>query len=207
MSCAPAYSSIMASERVIVVTGLPGAGKSTLAHELARRYRLPVLAKDFIKEPLLDVLGAETDAAFSRKLSDASFATMFRLAAEWARDGHSFILEGNFRPGEHEPSLRKALAPVQVGQVLCRVSEPERLARLAARENDPARHAGHRFGERQSAAESANALNRSDAFLDLPSARFVHDSATRHTVLTALDDWMNLRAASPLHSQSSERSR
>ena len=59
--------------RVIVVTGLPGAGKSTLAHELARRYRVPLLGKDFIKEPLLDVLGA-VDAAHSRKLSDASFA-------------------------------------------------------------------------------------------------------------------------------------
>ncbi len=118
---------------------LPGAGKSTLAHELARRYRLPLLAKDFIKEPLLDVLGA-ADAAASRKLSDASFAAMFRIAAEWAREGLGFMLEGNFRPVSTRLRFVDALAPAQAAQVLCRVPEEERLARLAAREDDPARH-------------------------------------------------------------------
>jgi predicted kinase len=192
--------------RVIVLTGLPATGKSTLARELAHRHRLPLLAKDFIKEPLLDVLGA-ADAAYSRRLSDASFATMFRLAAEWAGCGHDFILEGNFRPGEHEGPLRDALARAQAVQVLCRVPEAERLARLAARENDPARHVGHRFGEQQSAAGEAMGMNRSDAFIDLPGDRLVYDTASRHTVLAALDDWMNLRAASPLPLQSSEPSR
>lgn len=196
----------MKAGRVIVVTGLPGAGKSTLAHELGRRYRLPVLAKDFIKESLLDVLGA-TDAEHSRKLSDASFAAMFRLAAEWGREGHSFILEGNFRPGEHEAPLREVLASVQIVQLLCRVPEPERLAHLAARENDPARHAGHRFGERKSAAVSATGTNAGDAFLDVVSDRFVYEGASRHTVLAALDDWMNLSAASPPPAQPGEPSR
>lgn len=196
--------------RVIVITGLPCAGKSTLARELARRYRLPLLAKDFIKEPLLDVLGA-TDAAQSRKLSDASFAAMFRLAAEWVAIGHDFILEGNFRPGgggEHEGPLREVLTSAHGFQVLCRAPEAERLARLAEREQNPTRHAGHRFGERQSASPEAIGMNRSgDAFLDLPGERLVHDAASHHTVLTALDHWMNLRAASPLTMSSSEPSR
>jgi hypothetical protein len=77
------------------------------------------------------------------------------------------------------------------------VPDAERLARLAAREESPSRHAGHRFGERQSAAAPASGTNRSDTFLDLFSARFVHDGANGHTVLEALDDWMNLGAASP----------
>ena len=194
--------------RVIVITGLPCAGKRTLARELARRYRLPLLAKDFIKEPLLDVLGA-TDAAQSRKLSDASFATMFRLATEWVAIGHDFILEGNFRPGgEHEGPLREWFTSVHGFQVLCQVPEAERLARLVEREQHPARHAGHRFGERRSAAPTAIGMNRSgDAFLDLPGERLVHDAASHHTVLATLDDWMNLRAASPLTMPSSEPSR
>ncbi len=185
--------------RVIVVTGLPCTGKSTLARELGGRYRMPVLAKDFIKEPLLDVLGA-ADAAYSRRLSDASFATLFRLAVEWARAGHSFILEGNFRPAEHEAPLHAALEWVQVAQVLCSVPEAERLMRLDARESDPSRHAGHRLGERLRTGGPG-------AFLDLPGGRFVHDGAHHHPVLAMLDDWMNLRAASPPAPRSSEPSR
>jgi hypothetical protein len=168
-----------------------------------------LLAKDSIKEPLLDVLGA-ANAAQSRRLSDASFAAMFRIAGEWVANGSSFLLEGNFRPGEHEPPLRAALETAtsvpQLAQVLCRVPEAQRLARLAARENNPGRHAGHRFGERLSAMARAQAVAAegergpanvaSDAFLDLPSTRFVHDGASHHTVLSNLDNWMNLRAAS-----------
>jgi predicted kinase len=178
--------------KVILVTGLTGTGKSTLARELAARHRLPLIAKDHIKEPLLDVLGA-ADAAQSRRLSDASFAVLFGIAQELVVAGASFVLEGNFRPGEHEAPLAEALGTAELAQVLCRVPEDERVARLNARAGDPLRHAGHRFGER---ALLAAAAAPGDAFLELPSQRFVHDGAGGHTVHGALEHWMNLRAPS-----------
>ena len=183
----------MSDMRVIVVTGLPGSGKTTLARVLAGRYRLPVISKDLIKEPLLDVIGA-ADAAQSRLLSDASFAALFGVARALRASGTCFVLEGNFRPGEHEVPLGAALHGAPMAQVVCRVPEGERAARLAARANHPSRHAGHRLGEHISAQAPAT---RGDAFLDLPSMRFVHEGASGHPVLAGLDDWMKLREPSP----------
>jgi len=183
------YSSHMPNTRVVVITGLPGSGKTTLARELAARWQLPLIAKDLIKEPLLDALGA-ANAEQSRRLSDASFAVLFDVARELVAAGVSCLLEGNFRPGEHEAPLKRVLGSVDVAQILCRVSEAERQTRLQARAADPTRHLGHRLGERTSA------LGSGDDFLDLPSTRLLHPASHGQPVHAALDDWMNLRAPS-----------
>jgi 2-phospho-L-lactate transferase/gluconeogenesis factor (CofD/UPF0052 family) len=41
----------------VLIGGIPGSGKSTLAVALAAELRLPLLAKDEIKEALMDALG------------------------------------------------------------------------------------------------------------------------------------------------------
>jgi predicted kinase len=181
--------------KIILVTGLPGTGKSTLARELTARHCLPLIAKDHIKEPLLDVLGA-ADATQSRRLSDASFAVLFGIAQELVASGVSFVLEGNFRPEEHEAPLAEALGTAELAQVLCRVPEDERVARLNARAGAPSRHAGHRLGERALQTAGDAVPFPGDAFLELPTQRFVHDGAGGHTVHAALEHWMNLRAPS-----------
>jgi predicted kinase len=93
---------------LILITGLPGTGKSTLGRSLARHLGLPLICKDTIKEPLLDVIGA-VDRPASRRLSDASFAVMFALARDCLRVGTDVILEGNFRSGEHEAALSASI--------------------------------------------------------------------------------------------------
>ncbi len=186
---------------LILVTGLPGTGKSTLARALASRYRIPILRKDAVKEPLLDALGA-SDRAGSRRLSNASFAVMFALARECLQAGADLILEGNFRPGEHAAEVQGlildsagASSPaVLVAQVLCRATEPVRIARLKARATDPSRHPGH-----QDAASANEPPQPTDDFLALPGERFVFDSDARsaaevdsarlHSLLGALDGW------------------
>jgi predicted kinase len=69
----------------VVVSGLPGSGKSTIAPPLAAALGLPLIARDSIKEALWDALGPG-DLAWSRKLGAASAEVFWRLAAE-AREG------------------------------------------------------------------------------------------------------------------------
>jgi predicted kinase len=166
----------MNSPRLIVVTGLPAAGKTTLARELARLLGVPFIGKDIIKEPLLEALGAG-DSRHSRKLSTASFLIQFALARELLMAGASLIVEGNFRTGEHERALLEALPagmdPADaLAQVLCRVEEGQRVSRLERRATDPSRHAGHRDAQLIAAGTQAGGV-----FLDLPGKRIVFDAS------------------------------
>jgi predicted kinase len=165
----------MTERRVFLVTGLPATGKTTLARELARTLAAPLLSKDAIKEPLFDILGA-VDRAASRRLSDASFAVLFALADEFLARPGALVLEGNFRPGEHEPALRALLArhaPVSCAQLLCHSAEPLRQQRLAARAADATRHPGHRDAD-----WVAPAAVGGDGFLDIAGPRLLHAGDT-----------------------------
>jgi len=80
---------------LVVVTGMPSSGKTTVAEDLARRLRLPLIAKDEIKESLYESLGAE-DVTASGRLGAAAYALIFALARVMLGAGASVIVEGNF---------------------------------------------------------------------------------------------------------------
>jgi predicted kinase len=157
---------------LILITGMPGTGKTTLGRQIARRQGLPLICKDDIKEPLLDVsAGAAVsvlaaDASRSREMSNMAFAVLFSLARELLALGDSLILEGNFRAGEHEAALLAALPPDRpnIIQILCRTDETERRARLLNR----AQHAGHH------AVHQLERVAACDAFLELPGERHLY---------------------------------
>jgi predicted kinase len=146
---------------LIVVTGAPAAGKTTVAWELAARLRLPLIAKDTIKEALFQGLGPG-DLAWSRRLGAATFLVMLALAEESIEAGSSLVLEGNFvRGGEIEAKL--AALPARFVQVHCSAPLDVLLERYGGRD----RHPGHLDVRRIDALREAVETGRHEA-LDLP---------------------------------------
>jgi predicted kinase len=170
--------------RLLLITGAPASGKTRLARDLGSRYGGVGASKDEIKETLFEVLGTG-DAAWSRRLSDASFALLFNWAAQLLAAHRLVLLEGNFRAGEHESRLRVVLesSGARVAQVLCLAGPATRASRLAARAADPRRHPGHR--DRYIDVGTGNDAT----FLDLPGAQLRFNSdADWHTGFGALCD-------------------
>jgi len=62
----------------VLVAGWPGSGKSTLAAALAAEPGLPLLAKDEIKEALVEGLGRPETVAASQRLGRATVLTAMR---------------------------------------------------------------------------------------------------------------------------------
>jgi len=126
---------------LVVVTGMPSSGKTTVAESLARELRLPLVAKDELKESLYDSLGAE-DFASSARLGTAAFALIFAFARAMLASGVSLIVEANFFR-DQEPEFRK-LPPHRLLQLHCEAPLDVLVERYRARD----RHHGHHDAEK-----------------------------------------------------------
>lgn len=72
----------MRKPRLIVVTGRPGAGKTTFSKELGKRLFLPVLSRDELKEGYVHTFGkshSELPQETNRIVTDIFFDTVDRL--------------------------------------------------------------------------------------------------------------------------------
>jgi predicted kinase len=135
----------MTPPTIILVTGLPCTGKTTLARRLAARLNLPLFTKDLVKETLFDTLGW-SDRDWSKQLGVASTAILFRTIEAELAAGRSCIAESNFHPELDLARLEELRArhTFTVAQVLCVADGPTLLARYRARAANQERHPGHR---------------------------------------------------------------
>ena len=103
---------------LVIISGPPAAGKTTLAGPIARGLGLPLLAKDTIKEAVVDALGFDS-VDRSRELGRAAFVVLYGLAETQLEVGAGAVVEANFHVDASVAGLSRLLARSRAAGVFC----------------------------------------------------------------------------------------
>jgi len=127
---------------LLIVSGLPCAGKTSIAERLADELGLPLMTKDGIKEQLFNYLGWK-DRLWSKQLSQTSVELLLYYAESQLAAGNSLIIECNFQPDLAASRLRAMQSRYAAAffQVYCRADPGALYQRFKARTGT--RHPGH----------------------------------------------------------------
>jgi predicted kinase len=129
---------------IIIVTGRPAAGKSTLAKWLSQELKLPLVSKDNIREELFDRLGWK-DRKWAQELGKASVDMMFYFAKAALGVGHSVIMDNSFYPPASNPRFQALKAEYNATsiQIVCDSDRETLFQRFKSRADAGSRHPGH----------------------------------------------------------------
>jgi predicted kinase len=138
---------------VVVLTGAPGSGKTTLGAELARALRLPFLVRDDVRRGLFFTAGAWSTRPGRVPTSDESVETFLRIVETTASLGVSCIVEHVVR--QHRPAaVERLLSAADCLVVITECRDPlERFAR---------RHRGDPLLNRQPVLDALGYANIDD---------------------------------------------
>ncbi len=129
---------------LVLISGPPGAGKTTLGAAIARELGFPFINKDGIKELLFDTLGVK-DREWSRQLGIASTALLFHVIERQLAAGQSVVAESAFHTAFDAPKLKRLQERYrfQTLEIHCTAETEALLARFVSRAQSPERHPGH----------------------------------------------------------------
>jgi predicted kinase len=132
--------------KLVIVTGAPATGKTTVARALVQHLGYALISKDDVKESLANVLGSG-DRERSRELGAAAYAVMQRLASRMLDERVNVILEANFWRERSESWLRALAQGRDAPVIVCSVAPEVRRERFRSRGAAGQRHPVHLDGE------------------------------------------------------------
>ncbi|MEF3275881.1 MAG: ATP-binding protein [Chloroflexus sp.] len=129
---------------LIIITGYPATGKTTLSQALATSLRLPLLSKDAYKEVIFDGLGW-SDREWSRRIGITAILLLYHTAATILASGQSLIVESNFHVDLDTPRMQllQARTPFRPIQIRCVARGEVLVERIISRVAQGQRHPGH----------------------------------------------------------------
>lgn len=132
------------TKTLIVITGAPATGKTTLGRKISPELNIPYLCRDEIKEIMFDSLGWST-REWSRELGLTSFDLLYFFIEKIMQTNSSFIIETAFNAEYSNPQINSlcekyGYTPVQI---FCHCDNSIRKTRFHERFNYGNRHPGH----------------------------------------------------------------
>jgi uncharacterized protein len=182
--------------RLVLVGGLPGTGKSTLASELADRLGASVLSSDPLRKELAgapqsgSTAAAYRAGAYTDEMTDATYRALLARARVVLERGGSVILDASWVKASHRAAARALAAEVgaEPSELCCTCPTDVAAARIATR-----LAGGDHESDADAAVAAAMAVDR-DPWAD---AREIDTSGDRDDAVRAALDAVQGVAAPP----------
>ncbi len=127
------------STKLVVVTGPPASGKSSLARAIAHECDIPFLSKDELKERLYEQLGSGPE--LEEAIEGSALAILFSVARSNIAAGVDVLVESNF-DAETDLTLFDGIG-AEIVQIHCDRDTDELVSSFAERAARGDRHPGH----------------------------------------------------------------
>lgn len=126
---------------LLIVAGLVGTGKTTVAHGLARSFGLTVISSDVVRKDLAGIPPTERrfepvdQGIYSEEFTRRTYDEMFARAEKLLKQGESVVLDASFKKRGHRLEARRLAQRTNAhfAALECVLDEPTVKARLEQR--------------------------------------------------------------------------
>jgi predicted kinase len=124
----------MARPTLVVVSGPPGSGKTSLAHELAQALPCPAVCRDELKEGMVHAHGGEFEAAAGDPLTQRTLPLFFDVLRLLLTAEVTVVAEAAFQDRLWRPALEPLAELAELRIVQCHVDAAVAHARYLERQ-------------------------------------------------------------------------